>query len=148
MSTWPKCKFAIRYPAGGGKWRFVTATVEAPTGYAPFVPIEHPPVVGDLVVLHDSREGPLDGGPVFRVIDRMWVYPAYGSPSWPYRSFGPTGGPLLEIVAEPARGLYADETPHCDHGECEAVLVNGLWQLPAGLAMTYGHHHHARADES
>jgi hypothetical protein len=113
MSTFPQVAFKVRYPAGDGLYRFEWVDIHTPGG-AGHHPMEHPPLIGDLVILPTRRPGgepPLEGGPVFRVIDRMWGHSEYGSAHWPYGANSPVAGPLLEIIVEPARGLYADQAP-------------------------------------
>ena len=101
------CRFSVRYPAAGGKWRFQRAHESSwDTGGA--VVTDHPAAIGDLVLLTDPA---LDGGPVFRVVDRMIAYPQYGSWNWPAGRPQPERGPLIEVIAEPAAGLYINEAP-------------------------------------
>jgi hypothetical protein len=146
MSTQPHVKFVIRYPAGDGKWRYETVWVSSPSGSA-FIPMEHPPLMGDLITLWDSdrhRRGlpPHDGGPAFRVVDRMWSHSSWGSADWPFGESEPRSGPLLDIIVEPARGgAYRDETPICGAYDCEAVWVDGAWWMPPGADEPEPHEH-------
>lgn len=132
MSTYPRCSFKVRVPAGDGRYRF--ETVEQHSYFGGTMPLQHPPATGVLVTLYDIRgEGfQPDGGPVFRVIDQMWSHPAYGSGGWPYGMQEPREGPLVDIIVEPAAGLYADETPICAESTCERYLSNGSWVMPRG----------------
>jgi hypothetical protein len=144
MNTYPRCRFMARYPAGGGKWLFRHIDMLTPEGGGRPL-LEHPPAPGDLIALQGAaRDEP--GGPVFRVIDRMWVHPAYGSGSWPFGSPVPQQGPMLEIIVEPAEGLYADETPHCGESECDAYLINGRWELPDRAVELIGHRHYEKQE--
>lgn len=105
----PRVKFAVRYPTKDNRWRYETVDIPAYEG-AVFVPMEHPPAVGDLISLW-SRQGNMEGGPVFRVIERMWNHATYGSTNWPVAEQMPIVGPILDIIVEPADGLYRNEAP-------------------------------------
>lgn len=142
MSAAPRVGFMIRYPAGDGKWWFRPVYLPAPADSS--MPMAYPPAPGDLISLYDDRDGENhqpEGGPVFRVVARMWNHAAYGSGSWPYGRPEPVEGPLLDIIAEPAPGLYADETSHCGDGSCDAVMMNGAWWLPPGSVEPDPHEH-------
>jgi hypothetical protein len=136
----PRCKFAVRYPAGDGKWRYQSVIV---AGYdsSAFAPMRYPPAPGDLISLWDQFRGRLEGGPVFQVVARMWMHSSYGSADWPYGKPEPQSGPLLDIIVEPAEGAYRDETPICGESTCEAVWVNGAWWMPPGADEPDPHEH-------
>ena len=141
----PHCKFAIRYPAGDGKWRYQTVLI-ASYERGVHVPMAYPPAPGDLITLWDSgrhRRGqpPLEGGPVFRVVDRMWSHAGYGSVTWPYGKSEPAEGPLVDIIVESAESVYRDETPICAESTCEAVWVSGSWWMPPGADEPDPHEH-------
>lgn len=65
------------------------------------------PAVGDLVWVHDDEHGQ---GP-YRVIDREWSQPAYGSQVWPLTDPQPRYI-ALRCVVERAEGLIQDEAPY------------------------------------
>lgn len=140
MTVMPRCSFAVRYPAGNGKWRYQRVSVDSGplAGYAPMT---SPPIPGDLITLHGRPGSRPEEGPVFRVVERMFTYPSYGSGSWPYGKTKPEEGPLIDFIVEPAQGLYRDETDACGADECDAFVMNGEWQLPAGAAGTEPHEH-------
>lgn len=101
----PEVKFAVRYPAGSGAWRYEALDIPNPGGS--FMPLEYLPAAGDLVTLWD-RSGHVEGGPHFRVVARSWSYSGYGSVNWPYGQREPSSGPLVDIIVEPAGGPYSD----------------------------------------
>lgn len=109
--TIPTARFVVRYPAPDGLYRFEGVDLDAPSGG--LYPMEYPPLVGDLILLPEKRTGAanLEGGPVFRVIERMWSHAQYGSPYWPYSRPVPVHGPSLEIVVVPHEGIYALQAP-------------------------------------
>jgi hypothetical protein len=120
--------------------------VIASPGGSAFVPFEYPPAVGDLISLWDSdlhnRGLPQpEGGPVFRVIDRQWGHVSWGSAMWPYGKNEPIEGPLVDIIVEPAKGAYRDETAICAESTCEAIWINGEWWMPPGADEPDPHDH-------
>jgi len=136
-SSWPRVRYAVRYPAGDGRWRYEPVDIAHPDGSG-FIPVEHPPAVGDLINLYDRSRAarklpPLEGGPVFRVLARLWVHSSWGSADWPYGEREPRSGPLLDIIVEPADGPYRDEAPICTESTCEAKYLFGQWVLPPGV---------------
>jgi hypothetical protein len=139
----PRCQFAVRYPAGDGKWRYQPVDIASPGGGA-FVPMTWPPVVGDLISLWDRGKYQPEGGPLFRVVDRGWMHASWGSADWPYGESEPRTGPLVDIIVEPAsQGVYRDETPICAEADCEAVWVDGQWWMPPGAGEPGPHDHRA-----
>jgi hypothetical protein len=118
--TRPRVKFSVRRPAPGGQWHYETLYFQSRQGNT-ILPLEYPPAVGDLIVLQlQPAPAYQAGGPVFRVLERMWVHAMYGSPDWRYGEDGPRTGPLLDIIVEPAEGLYRDEAPEETAVEGEA----------------------------
>jgi hypothetical protein len=103
--TW--CRFYIRTPAGEGLFHYQPLTITAPDGQSR-LPTPHPPAVGDLITLFDqiTQQG---GG--FRVVDRCWHHASYLSMNWPVMAALPVHGPSLDVIVEPADGLFADEAP-------------------------------------
>lgn len=63
---------------------------------------EYPPLMGDVVVLlpQNKPEGR------YRVVDRQWSVPCYGSAA--YRDEG-RSCPTLDLLVEEVKGMYADE---------------------------------------
>ncbi len=100
--TQANCRFYLRESVQGG-YRYTSLGTSLETGT---LPTAQPPLVGDLVSLD---------GDDFRVIDRHWLYPAYGSMAWP------AGGRELEplsltVMVERATGMFADEVPDVSAG--------------------------------
>ena len=138
MSAYPCVKFAIRYPAGDGTWRYVSVVQSTYVSTA-FPPLQHVPAVGDLVSLYDQSNEEARG--IFRVLERMWMYSSYGSADWPYGQREPSTGPLVDVIVEPADGPYRDEAPICGESTCEAQFVNGEWWMPPGAVEPDAHEH-------
>ncbi|MFI7467505.1 hypothetical protein [Nonomuraea sp. NPDC049646] len=91
------CRFYLRQSASGGYT--YTGLGDGLDGSGA-LPTTHPPAVGDLVAL---------GGGVYRVVDRLWVYPVYGSQYWPAAGLvGPLG---VTVLVEAADGLFVQEVP-------------------------------------
>jgi hypothetical protein len=104
-----RCDFVVRRPTPDNKWRYERLYFQSYYGNT-FLPLAHPPAVGDLIVLQPQPAPAYQaGGPVFRVLERMWTHAMYGSPDWPYGDDRPRTGPLLDIIVEQADGLYRDE---------------------------------------
>lgn len=144
-SRWPQVRFAVRFPAGSGTWRYEHISVANPGGQD-VIALEYPPAIGDLISVWDSdrarRQLPQpEGGPMYRVLDRWWTHSSWGSADWPYGEQMPRSGPLLEIILEPAEGLYRNEAPVCADLECEARFLFGQWQLPPGTEAAPPHDH-------
>lgn len=141
----PRCLFAIRYPAGGGTWWYRRVLIADPAGQG-YLVTAWPPSPGDLITLWDQdleRRGlpQPDGGPCFRVVERCWGHPGWGSATWPYGAAAPSDGPLADIIVEPAAGPYRDEAALCAETTCEAVWMHGAWQMPPGAGDPVSHQH-------
>ena len=135
-----RVKFAVRYPAGDGKWRYVSVMIPSYEGSGSYAPLEQLPAVGDLVYLYDmDTNGPRG---IFRVLDRAFMWSSYGSVDWPHGEPRPRSGPLVDIIVEPSEGAYRDETPICAESTCEAVWVDGAWWMPPGAGEPDPHDHH------
>lgn len=94
-----RCAFYIRSPASKpGKYQYLNVDIESWGGYG--LPTPHPPAVGDLVNLN---------GKTFRVIERAWSHPQYGSADWPRGEPQARQGPQLDVVVEHAVGVFADD---------------------------------------
>lgn len=126
---YPEVKFAVRYPAGQGAWRYDPVDIPHPGGA--FMPLEHLPAPGDLVTLwtRGGPEGQPAGGPHFRVLQRAWTWSGYGSADWPYGKNAPQTGPIVDIIVEPAAGPYSDEAPICAELGCTAMWVDRAWVI-------------------
>lgn len=106
MSLQPRCSFVLRTPVEHG-YTYTTISL-VPSGR---LHTHHPPAVGDLISLHDGTLG--DG--MYRVIERCWLYPVFGSSAWPCGKNEPTYGPLLDIIVETADGPLRDEASEPDN---------------------------------
>jgi hypothetical protein len=137
---YPEVKFAIRYPAGQGAWRYEPVDIPHPGGV--FMPLEYLPSAGDLVTLWD-RSGTLSGGPHFKVVQRSWTWSGYGSVDWPYGKAAAESGPLVDIIVEPATGPYSDEAPICAEPDCSAMWIDRVWVIrhPADQEGVEEHEH-------
>lgn len=144
MRVVPRCMFAVRYPAGLTTWRYQRVDIASPLG-GPLL-LAWPPAVGDLIILRDRSEIQPEGGPVFRVVDRMWSHPALGSADWPYGRDAPQQGPLVDVIVQPSKGPYRNEAPICADPSCEAVLVKGSWWMPPGASEPEPHEHRPYAN--
>ncbi|WP_435244935.1 hypothetical protein [Streptomyces tendae] len=71
----------------------------------------YPPAVGDLIYLWDT--GKREGG-TYEVLARQWLHSSYGSTDWPAGEQRPLEGPLLDVVVQPAVGVFRDEAPVSD----------------------------------
>lgn len=101
-NTDPYTSFMERYTGADGNYGYLELLVDATfLGYR----MSHPPLVGDLVVLRDLRDGNTKS---YRVVDRRWTYPQYGSHHWPTSDTDPSFGPRLEVVVEAAGELYSN----------------------------------------
>jgi hypothetical protein len=101
-----QCNFIVRRPAQDSQWHYEPLYFQTWYGNT-FLPLAYPPAAGDLIILQPHPES--DGGPVYQVIERMWMPTQYGSMSWKYGTSMPEVGPSLDIIVEPAEGLYRNE---------------------------------------
>jgi hypothetical protein len=96
----------VRSAAQDGQYHFQHLIPECPyEGWA----TEHPPMPGDLISLAGRIAGGAGDVHYYRVIDRMWMHPEYGSLSWPLGEQVPSHGPDLTVFLELAEGPFADE---------------------------------------
>lgn len=102
-----RCHFYIRTRADGG-WRYTSVHTGLNATSESHLATTHPPAVGDQITLYDPIT---KAGGVYRVLERAWSHAEYGSADWPYLQAMPQAGPSLEIIVEPARGLFRDEAP-------------------------------------
>lgn len=109
----PRCQFYERIAVEGGGYRYESISINGPGGYGRFVTL-HPPATGDLISLWDAVE---KRGGVFRVVERAWHHPSFGSADWPYGERTSKEGPLLDIIVEPADGPFVDEVAREDDEE-------------------------------
>lgn len=145
MTTPPRCMFAVRVPAGDGKFWYQRIDIASPSASVG-IEMAYPPAVGDLITLWDRRGPQPEGGPIFRVTDRLWSHASWGSANWPYGKNEPSEGPMVDIIVEPAEGPYRDETDICAESTCEAKWVNGAWWMPPGTDEPDPHEHRPYED--
>jgi hypothetical protein len=101
-----RCSFYVRtVDLASSRHRF-THLVPAGLSMSGLVELEHPPVIGDLIYLRDTET---ETSGAYRVVDRAWSHAAYGSPAWPAAQARPTNGPWVDIVLEPALGVFTTE---------------------------------------
>jgi hypothetical protein len=100
------CHFHVRTCAQDGQHHYRHLIPECP--YEGWV-TDHPPAVDDLISLTGRIAGGAGDVHCYRVIDRMWMYPEYGSMSWPLGEPAPRHGPDLTVILERAQGPFADE---------------------------------------
>jgi hypothetical protein len=93
----------------------------------------HAPQRWDLIYLK-VRNSALDG--VYRVLERSWRQPAYGSVYWPHDKQMPTTGPALDLIVEAADGLFDDEAPPAPENipafRAEDYQISALHQIGLG----------------
>lgn len=97
--TVARCTFYLREPGQSGGFQYTNLNHQFAPGEGLLTAI--PPQIGDLVGV---------GVGLFRVMDRQWTYPAYGSANWPSGQ-GPTGKADLVLMVERAQGMFVDEEP-------------------------------------
>lgn len=90
-----RCWFYERRAVAGG-WQYTRLDL----GQHPDWATPHPPVIGDLV---STSAG------LFRVAERMWMYPQQGSMDWPHGEDRPLQGPIVQYVMDAAEGPFVDE---------------------------------------
>lgn len=102
----PHCHFYVRtVDLKSSRHRF-KPLVPAGLGPSAVALLEPPPTIGDLIYLRDTGT---DTSGAYRVVDRAWSYPAYGSRAWPPGQERPTGGAWLDVILEPALGVFTTE---------------------------------------
>lgn len=101
MSGFVRCSFYERVPHSDKLFRYNSLQLRTHDTY---LPLFHPPMVGDLVYLPGFAGG-------YRVIARDWMYSAYGSVDWPRGQSAPLKGPLMQVVVTASDGLFRDEAP-------------------------------------
>jgi hypothetical protein len=111
-SEFARVIFSVRSLTTDSHWRYRRISPGSPYGSGR-LPMRFPPVIGDLIILQDAYEE-IEGGPVFRVVDRQWAHSQYRSPDWPYDAPEPREGPLLDVIVEPAEGVYRNEQPESE----------------------------------
>ena len=99
-----RCTVSVRVPTGQGTFRFERMAPHA-SQRGEVWELMVPPQIGDLVFV---------SGNTWRVVDRMWRWPEYGSVSWPHGHQDPVRGPALDLIVEAADGLYVHEAVEAD----------------------------------
>jgi len=107
------CSFYIRTPAGDSQFQYESVNIGSPHGDGK-MHTPYPPAVGDLIHLRDTIK---QSGGTYEVIIRQWLHSSYGSTNWPVLEQQPTVGPLLELLVEPAEGVFRDQAPRPDDEE-------------------------------
>lgn len=87
--------------------------------------LEHPPAVGDLiwlsgVIYQTDEEGEEEREEVdgcWRVLARSWSPAVYGSRSWPALTGRQTDAVSLDLMVEPAEGLFAPSNWPTEDGQ-------------------------------
>ena len=99
-----RCQFHVRTPADGG-WYYDHVRIAGPESDGD-LHTTYPPAVGDLIFLWDAFKR---SGGRFRVVGRDWLHAGWGSTYWPYTERQSTVGPELQLIVEPADGLFVDQ---------------------------------------
>jgi hypothetical protein len=107
------CSFYIRPVADSGHYSYEPVSIGSPH-HDGKMHTPYPPQVGDLVHLWDTIE---QRGGMHEVLTRQRLHSSYGSANWPLLEKQPTVGPLLELIVEPAEGLFRDQAPRPDDEE-------------------------------
>jgi hypothetical protein len=104
------CCFFIRTPADGDQFYYDPVNVGSWHGdgnlHTPY-----PPDVGDLIHLWDTFK---KQGGTYKVLAREWLHSSYGSTYWPVLEQQPTVGPRLDLIVEPAEGVFQDQAMRPD----------------------------------
>lgn len=108
------CSFYIRMAVDGG-YRYEPVSIASPQGDGA-LRTEHAPAIGDRIHLWDSTR---NSGGEYVVLARSWLHSSYGSTNWPYAERNPHTGPRLDIIVEPASGVFEDEVSDGDDAESD-----------------------------
>lgn len=112
--TFARCHFYLRTGTPGA-YEYTSIRIPTRDGTGMF-PTAVPPQIGDIVLLPTTGRGGCG-----RVIERQWLYPAYGSMAWPSGRLL-EDGVLLTVILEEAEGVFRGEAPtgqDDDELECE-----------------------------
>ena len=101
------CAFYERTDADDGQFHYRRAYPHTPDGSG-MIRTTCPPAVGDLVSVRDQSEDGPSG--TFRVIERAWMHPSFGSAHWPHVG-GVQHGPILDLIVVADPGPFRDEAP-------------------------------------
>jgi len=77
--------------------------VHVNTWYGEDLRTHHVPAVGDVI-------GPSGGFHQYKILERYWNYPAYGSAAYPHGDPNPPT-PRVHFIVERAAGPYTNERP-------------------------------------
>jgi hypothetical protein len=95
---WHRCSFYNRTPAEGG-YRYDRIEVRGPRGDDK-LHVPAAPLVGDRIFLTND---------LYVVLARQFAYASWGSHDWPLVELHALHGPLVDLIVEPASGLFVDE---------------------------------------
>ena len=104
-----RCTFYTKTPAPDGSGFIYRMVSPGCAGNDGLLSTFHPPNIGDLIWLNDTRRTSTTG--MWQVTGRDWLHNDYGSTNWPFGKQHPTVGPALTIIVEPAEGLFIDQVP-------------------------------------
>jgi hypothetical protein len=100
--TGVRCNFWARTPVDGG-YRYDRISISGPGDASAGIRTTMPPAVGDLIWLSTT----------YRVIERAWQYPTFGSLNFP--SDGQiVDGPAMDVIVEHAVGPFVHEVQNED----------------------------------
>lgn len=104
-----RCSFHVRAPSGKhpGMFEYTAIALIHPSGDGDLHTL-YPPVVGDLICLHDVTKK-FSGR--YKVLAREWSYASYGSHDWPLLNAHPTHGPTLHVLVELSDDFFLDMAP-------------------------------------
>lgn len=103
-----RCNFYLRTSSKDGGFHYDQISVKGPGGTSGGLLTFHPPGVGDRMPLTDEFQR-VPGG-IFRVLDRAWLYPAYGSVAWPLGSPNAESPLHLDLIVEACEGPFQNES--------------------------------------
>lgn len=100
-----QCCFYERTPVTSDTWKYEQINVASWHGDGR-LRTHHPPQVGDLLSLWDQTRR--EGGS-FRVMDRQWHHPTYGSMDWRHGQQMQAEASTLTVIVERDMGIFYRE---------------------------------------